>query len=57
MKKLKLSILLFASISFLFFSSCEKDDDNNNNNNQEQFKSLNSPYLICVSRSSGGIGI
>ena len=57
MKKLNFAILLFVSISFVFFSSCEKDDDtNNNNNNQEQFKSLISPYLICASRNPGGIG-
>ena len=59
MKKLNLTILLFVSISFIFFPSCEKDNDDNNNGNggnQNEFTSLESPYLICANRNPGGVG-
>lgn len=49
-------ILIILTSLFFTFTSCEKDDDDNNNNNQEQFQSLNSPYLICANRNPGGVG-
>lgn len=49
-------ILIILTGLFFTFTSCEKDDDNNNNDNQEQFQSLNSPYLICANRNPGGVG-
>ncbi len=48
-------LLIVATVALLF-SSCEEDDNNKPNNNQEQFQSLNSPYLICANRNPGGIG-
>ncbi len=58
MKTLKSIILVIAIIAIwgILFTSCEKDEDNEPVTTENQFVSLESPYLICANRNPGGIG-
>jgi hypothetical protein len=58
MKSFKSLIIVTAVLAFwsIFFISCEKDDIEDPSENENQFISLESPYLICASRNPGGVG-
>jgi hypothetical protein len=58
MKSLKSPIFVIAALimGVVFFTSCEKDENDNPILSENQFVSLESPYLICASRNPGGVG-
>lgn len=59
MKLLKNMLLLLAAfaIAGTLFIGCDKEDDPDDpTQTEEQFVSLESPYLICANRNPGGVG-
>ena len=58
MKSLKNTLLLLVAFAFAgtLILGCDKDDPDDPNQTEEQFVSLESPYLICANRNPGGIG-
>jgi len=58
MKTKSLSLLLFATIAVLglLFTSCKKDETDDPIPTNNQFVSLENPYLICANRNPGGVG-
>jgi len=58
MKPSKRAILIIAAfpIATILFTSCEKDEDDEPTPIENQFVSLESPYLICANRNPGGVG-
>lgn len=55
-KKIFTPFYLLLALFMLTIVSCEKDDDENNVEKQSEFKSLETPYLICAGRNPGGVG-
>ncbi|MFO8146881.1 MAG: hypothetical protein R6U03_05775 [Gillisia sp.] len=58
MKTLKSVIFVIPAITIwgILFTSCEKDEENDPAPTENQFVSLESPYLICANRNPGGVG-
>jgi len=58
MKKIKSSVLVIVSLAFwgVLLTSCEKDEPDSPTPTENQFVSLESPYLICANRNPGGVG-
>lgn len=59
MKSLKNTLLLLAAFAFAgaLFTGCDKDEDPDDpTQTEEQFVTLESPYLICANRNPGGVG-
>jgi len=59
MKSLKNMLLLLAAFAFAgtLFTGCDKDQDPDDpTQTEEQFVSLETPYLICANRNPGGVG-
>ena len=58
MKSKTFSTLLLVKLTILalLFSSCDKDDSVQPTQTDNQFVSLEQPYLICANRNPGGVG-
>jgi len=51
-----LFLALFTFLAGTVFVACDENGNEDFDPNEGSFESLESPYLICVNRNSGGVG-